>query len=31
MTQLQDDEIIALPSCRQVVLRDKTTLMDMAA
>ncbi len=31
MTQLQDDKIISLPSCRQVVLRDKTTLMDMAA
>ena len=31
MTQLQEDEIIALPSCRHVVLRDKATLMDMAS
>jgi CRP/FNR family nitrogen fixation transcriptional regulator len=31
MTQLQEDEIIALPSRRQVVLRDKTALTDMAA
>ena len=31
MTQLQEDEVISLPSCRQVVLRDKRTLIDMAA
>lgn len=31
MTQLQDDEVIALASCRQVVLKDRTTLQDMAA
>ncbi len=30
MTQLQDDEIIELPSCRQVLLRDKTALLDLA-
>ena len=31
MTQLLEDGIIALPSCRQVVLRDRDTLVDMAA
>jgi CRP/FNR family transcriptional regulator, nitrogen fixation regulation protein len=31
MTQLQDDEVIALPSCRQVVLRDRQGLSDLAA
>ena len=31
MSQLQDDRVIALPSCRQVVLRDRETLMDLAA
>jgi len=31
MTQLQDDEVIALPSCRQVLMRDKQALFDMAA
>ncbi len=31
MTQLQDDKIIALPSCRQVLLRDRTALFDLAA
>jgi CRP/FNR family nitrogen fixation transcriptional regulator len=31
MTQLQDDGLITLPSCRQVVFRDRRTLEDMAA
>ncbi len=31
MTQLQDDQVIALPSCRQVVLRDRAALQDLAA
>jgi CRP/FNR family nitrogen fixation transcriptional regulator len=31
MTQLQDDEVISLPSCRQVVMRDKQALGDLAA
>ncbi len=31
MTQLQDDELIALPSCRCVVLSDRTGLTDLAA
>ncbi len=31
MTQLQDEGLIALPSCRQVLLRDKDALVDMAA
>lgn len=31
MTQLQDDGVIELPTCRQVVLRDRQTLMDLAA
>jgi CRP/FNR family transcriptional regulator, nitrogen fixation regulation protein len=31
MTQLQDDEVIALPSCRQVVMRDKQALEDLAS
>ena len=31
MTQLQDDDVIALPTCRQVLLRDRTTLEDLAA
>jgi CRP/FNR family nitrogen fixation transcriptional regulator len=31
MTQLQDDKVISLPSCRQVVMRDKQALGDLAA
>jgi CRP/FNR family nitrogen fixation transcriptional regulator len=31
MTQLQDDSMIALPSCRHVVLRDRQGLVDLAA
>ena len=31
MTQLQDDGMIALPSSRQVMLRDKAALFDLAA
>jgi CRP/FNR family nitrogen fixation transcriptional regulator len=31
MTQLQDDNVIELPSCRNVVLRDRHALTDMAA
>ncbi len=31
MTQLQDDDVIALASCRQVVLKDRAALEDMAA
>jgi CRP/FNR family nitrogen fixation transcriptional regulator len=31
MTQLQDDGMIVLPSCRHVVLRDRRGLMDLAA
>lgn len=31
MTQLQDEGVIVLPSCRQVVMRDKTALRDLAA
>jgi CRP/FNR family nitrogen fixation transcriptional regulator len=31
MTQLQEDEVIGLASCRQVILRDRETLKDMAA
>ena len=31
MTQLQDEGVIALPSCRQVVMRDKDALFDLAA
>ena len=31
MTQLQDDGLIALPSCRQVVFRDRRALEDMGA
>jgi CRP/FNR family nitrogen fixation transcriptional regulator len=31
MTQLQDDGLITLPSCRQVVLRDRCGLEDLAA
>jgi CRP/FNR family nitrogen fixation transcriptional regulator len=31
MTQLQDDEVIALPSCRNVLLKDRRALTDMAA
>jgi CRP/FNR family nitrogen fixation transcriptional regulator len=31
MTQLQDDEVIALPSCRQVLLKDRQGLCDLAA
>ena len=31
MTQLQDDGVIALPSCRQVVMLDKNALHDLAA
>ena len=31
MTQLQDDGLITLPSCRQVVLRDRRGLVDLAA
>jgi CRP/FNR family nitrogen fixation transcriptional regulator len=31
MTQLQDEGVIALPSCRQVVMIDKTALQDLAA
>jgi len=31
MTQLQDEGVIALPSCRQVVMLDKIALNDLAA
>jgi CRP/FNR family nitrogen fixation transcriptional regulator len=31
MTQLQDDALISLPSCRQVVLRDRGALSELAA
>jgi CRP/FNR family transcriptional regulator, nitrogen fixation regulation protein len=31
MTQLQDDGVIALPSCRQVVMQDRDALVDLAA
>ena len=31
MTQLQDDEVIALEGCRQVLMRDKQALLDLAA
>ena len=31
MTQLQDEAVIALPSCRQVLLRDRQGLADLAA
>jgi CRP/FNR family nitrogen fixation transcriptional regulator len=31
MTQLQDDDLIALPSCRQVLLKDRQALLDLAA
>lgn len=31
MTQLQDEQVIALPSCRTVQLQDKPALVDMAA
>jgi hypothetical protein len=31
MTQLQDEGIIELPSFRHVVLRDRESLMDIAA
>jgi len=31
MTQLQDQAVIELATCRQVVLRDRQTLMDLAA
>jgi CRP/FNR family nitrogen fixation transcriptional regulator len=31
MTQLQDEAVIALPSCRQVQLRDRQALEDLAA
>lgn len=31
MTQLQDENVIALPSCRQVLLRDRQALEDLAA
>jgi CRP/FNR family nitrogen fixation transcriptional regulator len=31
MTQLQDEDVIALPSCRQVLMRDKQALEDLAA
>ncbi len=31
MSQLQDEGVIELPTRRQVVLRDRQTLMDLAA
>jgi CRP/FNR family nitrogen fixation transcriptional regulator len=31
MTQLQDEEVIDLPSCRQVLMRDRQALQDLAA
>jgi CRP/FNR family nitrogen fixation transcriptional regulator len=31
MTQLQDDDVIELPSCRNVILKDRNALIDMAA
>ncbi|MDR3511608.1 MAG: helix-turn-helix domain-containing protein [Caulobacteraceae bacterium] len=31
MTQLQDEAVISLPSCRQVVVRDRRGLSDLAA
>ncbi|MGH6958392.1 MAG: helix-turn-helix domain-containing protein, partial [Caulobacteraceae bacterium] len=31
MTQLQEDRLIALPSCRQVVLRERGALAELAA
>ena len=31
MTQLQDEDVIALTSCRQVMMRDKQALLDLAA
>ncbi len=31
MTQLQDDGVIELPSCRRVVFKDRASLVDMAA
>ncbi len=31
MTQLQDDGVIDLPSCRQVVLTDRQALVDLAS
>ena len=31
MTQLQDDDVIELPTCRNVVLKDRDGLIDMAA
>ncbi len=31
MTQLQDDSLIELSSCRTIVLRDREALIDLAA
>jgi hypothetical protein len=31
MTTLQDDQVISLTSSRQVLLRDKAALLDLAA